>query len=415
MGERGGHYASAFHPPQSLAGGPGSKPPGRRRRAGAGARGAPPAAALLLAALLAAAWLLWRWGGGGTGRAGAGAAPQMACEDRPARGAVYLNYEVIFGLCNQMISHLNAVTLALAAGLDGVILPPAWSRPHFNHSVDEDVWNKNTPIATLLDIAEMRRRLAPAGIDVLESTEDDALVMRHTCEQAAQSFSPLESIPNAVWRVRSLVDSIRMRRPANQRCIHFQRYMLFWAHDLTSGANLPYLAAQSLAFNSTVEALAEEVAAAIGGAFNGAHMRIELDMGLKAEKAMPQYITHMRRLGFNASAPLYAASGLLTYNDTGAFRRMEEALKSAGVCSRVLSKEFLVGPERLAGLHSEQLALVDLLVLTRSARFVGHKASTFSYFARDLRALRGGGDLTTAGLLEGGKTWESGTVIAPHD
>jgi hypothetical protein len=84
------------------------------------------------------------------------------------RPAAPQSYGVIYGLCNQLLSHVNAVTLALAAGLDGVVLPPAWSRPHFNHSVEEDVWNRSTPITTLIDIAEMRRRLEPAGIEVFE-------------------------------------------------------------------------------------------------------------------------------------------------------------------------------------------------------------------------------------------------------
>jgi hypothetical protein len=42
-----------------------------------------------------------------------------------------------------------------------------------------------------------------------------------------------------------------------------------------------------------------------------------------------------------------------------------------------------------AGLHSEQLALVDMLVLARGKKFVGSCWSTFSTFTRDLRALRG--------------------------
>lgn len=41
------------------------------------------------------------------------------------------------------------------------------------------------------------------------------------------------------------------------------------------------------------------------------------------------------------------------------------------------------------GLHSEQLALVDLLVLARATRFVGDSRSTFSIFLRERRALAG--------------------------
>lgn len=46
------------------------------------------------------------------------------------------------------------------------------------------------------------------------------------------------------------------------------------------------------------------------------------------------------------------------------------------------------GPRLLAGLNSEQLALVDLLVLSRAAAVVGHCMSSYSNFLRELRVLR---------------------------
>ena len=58
----------------------------------------------------------------------------------------------------------------------------------------------------------------------------------------------------------------------------------------------------------------------------------------------------------------------------------------------MVTKEELLPPAELAALHSEQRALVDLLILTRSAALVGHGVSTFSCLARDLRALRMGRD-----------------------
>ena len=61
---------------------------------------------------------------------------------------------------------------------------------------------------------------------------------------------------------------------------------------------------------------------------------------------------------------------------------------AAGVCSSVLTKERLLPAAELAGLHSEQRALLDLLVLTHASALVGHGVSSFSYLARDLRALR---------------------------
>ena len=43
----------------------------------------------------------------------------------------------------------------------------------------------------------------------------------------------------------------------------------------------------------------------------------------------------------------------------------------------------------LAGFHSEELAVMDLLVLSRAEVFVGDVISTFSTYTRELRALQG--------------------------
>ena len=50
--------------------------------------------------------------------------------------------------------------------------------------------------------------------------------------------------------------------------------------------------------------------------------------------------------------------------------------------------QFLTAAE-LGGLHSEQRALVDFLVLTAGRRFVGFEESTFSLFVREWRYLHG--------------------------
>lgn len=42
-----------------------------------------------------------------------------------------------------------------------------------------------------------------------------------------------------------------------------------------------------------------------------------------------------------------------------------------------------------AGLHSEQLALIDFIVLSRAERLLGDSRSTFSMFLREYRLLRG--------------------------
>lgn len=54
----------------------------------------------------------------------------------------------------------------------------------------------------------------------------------------------------------------------------------------------------------------------------------------------------------------------------------------------------------VAGLNSEQVAMVDLLVLAHAKRFVGHVASTFSFVAHDLRVMRLGASAGTGRLID---------------
>jgi hypothetical protein len=49
----------------------------------------------------------------------------------------------------------------------------------------------------------------------------------------------------------------------------------------------------------------------------------------------------------------------------------------------------LPSPPPLAGLNSEQLALLDFLILARSHKFVGFGPSTFSTYLREHRTLHG--------------------------
>ena len=49
----------------------------------------------------------------------------------------------------------------------------------------------------------------------------------------------------------------------------------------------------------------------------------------------------------------------------------------------------MIMPAVCAGLASEQLALVDFLVLAQGYRFVGFGSSTFSFYLQQFRALQG--------------------------
>lgn len=87
--------------------------------------------------------------------------------------------------------------------------------------------------------------------------------------------------------------------------------------------------ARSLAFAPRLVALADRVVDGLtrGGAlaFNGVHLRVEKDardwasiMG-GSQVVWAGYVATMRAAGFNATTPVYAASGILTYGASGAW------------------------------------------------------------------------------------------------
>ena len=77
-------------------------------------------------------------------------------------------------------------------------------------------------------------------------------------------------------------------------------------------------------------------------------------------------------------------------------------------------------PPAPAALNSEQKALLDLLVLARSRRFVGFGASSFSFFLREYRALRHGLPKASATLVDARRVgtdtmFAAAAVLAPPD
>ncbi|KAL4439928.1 hypothetical protein ABPG75_002929 [Micractinium tetrahymenae] len=176
--------------------------------------------------------------------------------------------------------------------------------------------------------------------------------------------------------------------PPDAGCIILRTESLIRAFMQDSTGGMLGTAARDLLFAPGIEALAARVAEGVG-AFNALHLRVEPDMGLTEEELLPAFVESMCSLGFNASTPLYVASGLMSYTDSARMQHFRELLTGAGVCSRVVVKEDVLKPSELAGLHSEQLALIDLLVLSRAQKMVGTKRSAFSYMARELRLLRG--------------------------
>ncbi|KAL4427809.1 hypothetical protein ABPG75_001898 [Micractinium tetrahymenae] len=300
----------------------------------------------------------------------------------------------------------QAFTLADALGVDAIIVPPAQHRRSFNHSTTDSSVYYNASASTLLDMPAIRDAWAPLGIRVLEEgvhAEDQewrGCVAAHLHNPPAPPYVPpglQTGLGNLIARVRSLIGDA-WRSHGTQACVVVHAGELLFALRTQTSANLTAAAAGRLAFAPGIEALALEVADGIGGPYNGAHLRVEKDMGLNPMDVMPNYVAAMQLQAFNASMPVYVASGLLTYNDTQGLQSLSKYMLSSGVASRVVVKEQLLPPADLEGLHSEQRALLDLLVLARAQRFVGHRVSTFSHYTTQYQLLRNG-DSSRAALL----------------
>jgi hypothetical protein len=103
--------------------------------------------------------------------------------------------------------------------------------------------------------------------------------------------------------------------------------------------------------------------------------------------------------GFSTELPVYMAAGVLSYDDT---THMDEARSKLSPYSKaVIFKEKYLDKAELAGLHPEQQALVDFLVLAECRHFVGISLSTFSVYLREYRALQGLAARSTSWLVKG--------------
>lgn len=103
-----------------------------------------------------------------------------------------------------------------------------------------------------------------------------------------------------------------------------------------------------------------------------------------------------RESSFSRSTDLYIASGLLTYEGS-MWKQVTTEL--APYARRLLYKELFLPPGDLHGLHAEQLALVDFLVLVNAKRFVGISTSTFSVYVREYRHIMNLADRETSEMV----------------
>ncbi|EFN52272.1 hypothetical protein CHLNCDRAFT_139199 [Chlorella variabilis] len=351
-------------------------------------------ARLLLLCGAAAASSLGQQGEALGRRAGAGFTAAATAAVRPpgGRGLVLggrryrlqLRYTACTGLVNQQYSHIAAFTLAAALGVSDVHLPPAAVRDSFGHkfSVHQEQNQMQwfpARASCLLDVERLQRTWAHQGVAVHEprtllpfpdlmfpsgafiltpvpGLDPRAVVRLHGIYMAGMELSQL------VAQVRGAAEAHLARLAAAFPELQLRELLLELPctfFSLHTASILPVVSqvASTLHFNPALEYLADRVVAYMTRdgrrTFNGAHLRVEKD-------AM-EWIS------------------ILGGAHTGVALLIGERM-----CSEVLYKEEYVPPFELQSerrgvgvgvgvppfelqrLNSEQLALLDFLILARA-------------------------------------------------
>lgn len=172
-------------------------------------------------------------------------------------------------------------------------------------------------------------------------------------------------------------------------------------------------------FNDTILSLAADIRRQLQGRYYAVHLRLEDDaagwnnaLGGQ-DGAVQAYIETMSIATCTNSTTLYVASGLLFGGPTPEFDKVVDSFTAAGVAKRLVYKENFVKAETLKSLHSEQLALLDLLVMSTSQVFVGHPYSTLSVLVQQMRVCAGK-DSSTNHMVEMPNTVSNDNMMAQY-
>jgi len=339
------------------------------------------------------------------------------------RVPILLQYTACQGLFNQMYAHLAAFLLAFYLEAD-VVLPHALHRDSFEsqysaiEGTNKVQWMVD-PVGALLDVDAIKEYHSKDG-RMVYMTPSTAPAPNCTMPEKAYatykhpgvSLEQVVTLDNVYLRGASLnemwdyaADAVMKKYyslaaegyPENTTIVLSLPCTFFSIMTVTCIGDAEGIAS-ILRFNSTVEKIADDVVARIRGAhqnasFNGLHLRMEkdavdwLNMYGGSDAFMQEYISAMQRAGLNKHHDLYIASGLLSYASKQELEQLNSQLAPYG--KKLLHKGMFVSKDELAALNSEQAALLDFLVLSKSKTFVGLGSSTFSVFLREYRRLHG--------------------------
>lgn len=346
---------------------------------------------------------------------------------------IILQYTACGGLVNQLYSTIAAIALATTMGAE-LVLPPAVHRDSFakhfstKKEANDVVWS-TSPLDDILDVDRLRIYWRDRGLIMHPTPSLSPFADCTVPETAYPLYKPAGIDHTFITKlegiyVKALHIGDLQRRAIERILLHALELvaadpgveipaivlnlpcMLFTIQS-SSELQLFETIARSIAFNQSLVEMANNIVSHDQSRdgdeynFNGVHLRFENDasdwvINMGGERVLLlNYMRKMHLLGFNKKDTIYLASGLLSYGANEKLREILGAIKSNGLGGEFVFKEAYIHPKELGKLKSEQKALIDFLVLSKAKNFVGFDASSFSYFLREYRALKGRAKNTT--------------------
>ena len=325
--------------------------------------------------------------------------------------AVSVTYYPGGGLCNQLVGIINTFAVAYAAQASVQLQPSAY-RDSFNTLYHNINWT-TSDISSILDIKRMRQYWSGHGMSI-----DDYLNMTAFPVHGLQSQSRVLAEMNLhdqpsrhllSWANRVHAAALIQIGEAMDDNTSLAGHLtvtvnLGWPTErikISSHANVFARVLKSMVFAPNLERIAINVIDKLNQlapSFNGVHLRIEddyvhhpyLDHQNTCNNSLhcldAQYVPAMKRAKFTQQVPLFVASGIFTARPEYQLR-VVQTLIPFGSC--ILHKEDLVDKQELDYLNSEQLAVIDFMLMRRTAKFVGVFDSSFSKLVARFRETDG--------------------------
>ncbi len=302
------------------------------------------------------------------------------------------------GLCNQLITIINTFAVAYATQAS-VQLQPSGYRDSFNTPFFDINWT-SIDVSSLLNVEHLRQYWAAVGVEihdyVIRTEAEDAepfaskQVEMRMHEQPSRS---LLSVANRVYATALTCLADEMDIQPSDRDLSRVVINLGWPSEKIKISSHPNIFSQvldSVVFAPALEYIAEAILLKLhqlAPHFNGVHLRIEndyvhhphLDHQGTCDNSLhcldAQFVPAMQQANFSQELPLFIASAFFTAQPQ---HQSSVLQKLSPFGSRILHKEALADKGQLEPLNPEQLAVIDFMLMRRTATFVGVIDSTFS-------------------------------------